>query len=183
MKIKVLLTCFITLCLTYVGCAVLLAVTGHIDEFGYAGNFNEIPGLKEEKLFSPNIHTDGALFFQREKCGNLSRFIALHIIGKLTEETFEELINNPHAVGFPTPRTSYKDNSSTKGYHFYRLYHVPPFIANKLKLRKEKHDFYRCELDKNIVIFNNFGRKNYLIEIILLGDTRFFIATILHRWR
>ena len=121
MKTKVLLTSFITLCLTYAGCVALTIKMANINECGYANNFNEIPGIKEEKLFSPNIHTEGNLFFQRT--GYLSHF-ALYIIGKFSTETFEKLINDPRSLALPLPCFSYEDHSPINGYWLRNVFSV-----------------------------------------------------------
>ncbi len=42
-----------------------------IDEYGYAGDFDKIPGIQDEKIFFPDLVIENDLFFlQNGYCGN-----------------------------------------------------------------------------------------------------------------
>lgn len=78
----------------------------NIDEYGYGSNLNKISVIREEKIFSPKLSTEGDCFFFRT--GYLSNFI-LYIIGKFSSDTISKMKNNPRLVDLPEPLLSYED--------------------------------------------------------------------------
>lgn len=97
-----------------------------IDEYGYVSNLNDISAIKEEKLFSSKLSTEGDLFFYRT--GYLSNF-ALYIIGKFSSDTISKIISNHCLVDLPKPLFNYEDYFPISTFS-WPLNHIPNDIAN-----------------------------------------------------
>ena len=151
---------------------------GKIDEHGYASYFDKIPGIQDEKIFSPNLVVENDLFFFRY--GNAGKHVFTVIIGKFSSETTSTIINTPEAVGFPEPTISYDDYISIEDSMVsWHLKHVPPDIMNNLKLVRDKNGKYYTERSDNLVWFvKSHGR--YGINVYLFGESGDFIIKI-HR--
>ena len=147
-----------------------------IDEYGYAGDFDKIPGIQDEKIFSPNLVVEHDLFFCRQ--GTAGKYEFTFIIGKFSSETTSTIINTPEAVGFPDPTISY-DHYISIDSESWGLTHVPPDIMNNLKLVRDKHGDYRTERSDHLVWFVT-SRGRYEIKICLFGESGDFIIRI-HR--
>lgn len=149
----------------------------NIDEYGYGSNLNKISVIREEKIFSPKLSTEGDCFFFRT--GYLSNFI-LYIIGKFSSDTISKMKNNPRLVDLPEPLLSYEDQVPINTFS-WRLKHIPNDIANKLKLRREYNNYF-SDLNDNIIWFELI-KNRYYIQIFVLGKSGYFIISMTHNTR
>ena len=86
----------------------------NIDEYGYGSNLNKISVIREEKIFSPKLSTEGDCFFFRT--GYLSNFI-LYIIGDGPDRAKTEaklklynIVDNVILVGYTDKVPDYLDD-------------------------------------------------------------------------
>ena len=174
-KVRITLYIFIALLLS---AGVLFSIIqSSIDEYGYVSDLNDISAIKEEKLFSSKLSTEGDLFFYRT--GYLSDF-ALYIIGKFSSDTISKIISNHCLVDLPKPLCDYEDYFPISTFS-WPLNHIPNDIAKKLQLRKKSH-YYLSDLDDNAIWFK-YSKNKYYVEIILLGKGGYFIIIVTHNTR
>lgn len=150
---------------------------GNINESGYADNFDQIPGLPEERIVVESIPVEGKLFYCR--VGYMSDY-TLHIVGKTTPETISTLLESPEDLGFPAPSISYDDQWNLDTF-FFNMKNIPEEISSRLKLQKYGQCFY-SELEGYAVAFEmEYGK--YFIKVNLLDKSGYFIIRVSHHTR
>ncbi len=156
---------------------VFFAIMQVIDEHGYASDFNNIPGIKDDKIVSTCVKIENDLFFCR--IGWLD-YWGLHIIGKFTYETTSYLLSRPGEIGFPIPQISYEEEIPIN-LASWKLKNVPKVIEHNLKLTQSHGGkYYFSQIDDNLVIFNIDYKKHYQVRVFLLGKSGYFIMEVIH---
>ena len=105
----------------------------NINEYGYVSNFNEIPGIQNERILDGRIVMENDFF---HRTGFLSNY-DLYIMGKFAPETMSILFDNPSVLGLPLPLISYQEQMSINAFS-WPLRNIPADITDKLKLYRKK---------------------------------------------
>lgn len=149
-----------------------------IDEHGYASDFNNIPGIKDDKIVPTCVKIENDLFFCRIGC--LDDW-EVHVIGKFTKETTSYLLSRPDEIGFPVPEISYEEEFPM-GLAAWKLKNIPKDIEHNLKLtqRQENNEYYYSQIDDYLVLFSINYKKHYQVRVFLLGKSGYFIMEVNH---
>lgn len=152
--------------------------SSRVSKSGYVNNFDEIPGMPDEKVLSRAIQVEDKMFYYKKGAPPV---YSLQIIGKFTQESTTTLLDRPSNLGLPKPLFDYQDYVSIDEIE-YSLIEVPEDLARILKLYQDGKKF-RSTFEGNLVWFSTGHGGKWFIKLYLFDKSGYFIMDIIYSER